>query len=83
MSMANEAARELAAMRKREKKVCEWCGEEFVAIKKAKYCSPAHARAAYWERNRARLNARRMELYYQRKEQERRPDSSEEGEKAK
>jgi hypothetical protein len=66
-TIASEAARALAAQRKRETKNCEKCGKEFEGIRKAKYCSHECAMTAYWDAHRADLNKARRDRYQKQK----------------
>lgn len=64
---ASEAARVLAAMRRREIKNCGRCGKEFAGISKARYCSHECAVASYWDQHREELNRQRRERYQRQK----------------
>ena len=65
--LRSEAARELAAGRTKEPKVCAHCGQPFTGYKWAKYCGPACVRAVYWDAHREELNRKRRERYQREK----------------
>lgn len=64
----SELGRALGSLQRRERKVCAQCGKEFEGLKRAKYCSHVCVVAAYWARNREKLNAARRERYRRQKE---------------
>lgn len=61
--MGAEAARALASLRKKELKVCASCGRPFEGFRHVKYCGQVCKLAAYRERHRDELNARRRRRY--------------------
>lgn len=66
--LPSEAAKALAATRKRDPKVCAHCGREFMGFQWAKYCGPACVRAVYWDAHREALNRKRREKYQRQKQ---------------
>lgn len=65
--LPSDAARALAAARKKEPKVCARCGREFMGFRWAKYCGAVCVSAVYRARNREDLNRKRREKYARQK----------------
>ena len=57
----SEAARALAALRRKEPKPCAWCGRGFEDYRHVRYCGLPCKQAAYRDRHREELAARRQE----------------------
>jgi hypothetical protein len=51
----SDAARALAALRRRHRKACAVCGKGFKAIATARYCSNACKQRAKYQRNKERV----------------------------
>jgi len=62
-----EAARQLAARRKRVIAKCAYCGKEFEGTARRRYCSRSCANKRYYESHKVTIRQRQREAYRRRK----------------
>jgi hypothetical protein len=63
----SEAARFLAARRRRVEAACAFCGRRFEGTTRRRYCSRSCANKAYYQAHKATIRDRQREAYRRRK----------------
>jgi hypothetical protein len=63
----SEAARFLAARRRRVEAACAFCGRRFEGTTRRRYCSRTCANKAYYQAHKATIRERQREAYRRRK----------------